>query len=67
MSLRLRAFREALDDMRALEAAEAKCGRDAVIEAVEGEIGYELTFDRYPTGDDYIFGVRRRVAELLKQ
>ena len=53
--------------MRALEAAEAKCGRDAVIEAVEGEIGYELTFDRYPTGDDYIFGVRRRVAELLKQ
>ena len=65
-SLRLRAFYEALCDVRALEAAEEKCGREAVLEAIEGGLGYELTFEKYPSDPEYIFGVRRKIGEMMK-
>ncbi len=65
-SLRIRAFYEALCDVRALEAAEEKCGREAVLDAIEGGLGHELTFEKYPREAEYIFDVRRKIAEMMK-
>jgi len=65
-SVRLRAFYEAICDVRALEAAEAKVGR-AVLEALLDE-GVEggLSFTRYPRGREYIENVRRKLADIIK-
>lgn len=63
-SLRLRAFYEALCDIRALEAAESRFGRECVERLLDYE-GGELALDSYPRGGEYIENVRRRVAELL--
>lgn len=65
-SLRLRAFHEALLDIRALSAAEKKHGREAVLAVVEEGLSSPLTFESYPRGSEYILSVRRRIAEMLK-
>ena len=61
-SIRLRTFYEALCDIRVLEAAEAKFGR----EALEEILGEDLTFDNWPQSAEYIHEVRRRIANLYK-
>ena len=65
-SLRLRAFHEALSDIRALEAAEAVLGREAVLAAIEEDISSPLEFDSYPKGAEYILNVRRKLGRMLK-
>lgn len=64
-SLRLRTFYEALCDIRALEAAESKFGREAVEKLLEYD-GGELALDSYPRGGEYIENVRHRLAKLLE-
>ncbi len=64
-SLRLRAFYEALCDIRALEAAEARYGREAVLRVVDEGIDGGLAFDRYLPGREYIENVRRRIGEMM--
>ena len=65
-SLRLRAFHEALLDIRALNAAEKKHGREAVLAVLEEGLEQPLTFESYPRGAEYILSVRRKIAEMLK-
>ena len=65
-SIRLRTFYEALCDIRALEAAEAKVGRAAVEAIVDDGIEGGLTFTRYPRGREYIENLRRKIAEILE-
>ena len=64
-SIRLNALREAVDDMRALRAYEAKFGR-AATEALIMD-GVEGTFDfiNYPTSPDYLINLRERIAKAL--
>ena len=62
-SVRLRSFYEAICDIRALEAAEANFGRDAV----EAIVGDELSFTNYPQSAEYIHKVRRKIAGLYNQ
>ena len=66
-SLRLRAFYEALCDIRALEAAEAKLGREKLLEIIDGGLESELRFDCYPRGGAYIETVRQKLAELMRK
>lgn len=66
-SLRLRAFYEALCDIRALEAAEARFGREAVLRLIDDGLEHELTFDRYPKGAAYIENVRRKLGEIMER
>ncbi len=63
-SLRLRTFYEALCDIRALEAAEAKHGREAILVAVEEDLDTPLTFDHCPDGE-YFVSLRRKIAEMM--
>ncbi len=61
-SLRIKVFKNALEDMRLLELLEAKIGRDAVVAAIDRIAGETVTFRKYPKDDafftrlyDYIF------------
>lgn len=52
--------------MQALYALEKTAGRERVEEIIyEGEDG-PFTFTHYPTGKEYFFRLRRRIAEELK-
>ena len=64
-SLHMKAFTEALHDLRALKLAESLCGREAVLTAVEEGIG-PVTFANYPHADDYIHFYRSKVHKLIE-
>ncbi len=64
-SLRLRAFYEGLCDIRALEAASQKYGRDAVLKLIDEGLERELKFTDYPRGSDYIIDLRAKIGALF--
>lgn len=49
-------FEQGLLDMRAMQAAEAKVGRERVIQAIDAE--GDLKFDSYPKHEDYLLNLR---------
>ena len=55
-------FEQALLDMRAMEAAAQKVGRDAVIAAIDAE--GDLKFDSYPKNEDYLLTLRDTVNRM---
>ena len=69
-TLHLKGFTMALADMRAMYLAEEKCGREAVMAALEGELGedYErgITFSQYPWDAAWLEGVRAKVNALIE-
>ncbi len=70
-SLRLKGFTMALQDMRAMYAAEAKVGRDAVLAALEEGLDGEayprgITFAKYPHEAIWLLSVRDRINALLR-
>ena len=63
-SLHMKAFTEALSDLRTMTLAESLCGRDAVLCAAEA--AGEVTFSRYPRERDAAFSLRARVNALIE-
>lgn len=63
-SLHMKAFTEALTDLRAMYLAESLCGREAVLRAVEKE--GEITFSRYPRETNTAFALRSRINDLIR-
>ena len=55
-------FEQGLLDMRAMEAAAQKVGRDAVIDAIDAE--GDLKFDSYPKNEDYLLTLRDTVNRM---
>ena len=54
----------ALTDMRAMKAAEAKAGREAVMAILERE--GEITFKQYPHSAQWLLETREMINDLLK-
>ena len=63
-SLRLKVFREALQDLRALQLLEETLGYDAVLAIVEQGIE-PITFTEYPRSAQWLLDVRERVNAAL--
>ncbi|MGN1345301.1 MAG: glycoside hydrolase domain-containing protein [Eubacteriales bacterium] len=70
LTLHMKAFTMALSDMRAMYLAEEKCGREAVLRALEEDLGPEyargITFSQYPSDAGWLEGVRARVNGLIE-
>lgn len=68
-SLRLHVFRDALQDLRALELLADAVGRDEVIKLLEEDLDTPITFSHYPTSAQWLLAKReeinRRLAELF--
>ncbi len=60
-SLRLKVFREALNDLRALLLLESRIGREAVLELLEAE--GEISFRNYPHSDEWLLCTRERINQ----
>jgi len=66
-SLRIVVFREALEDLRAFKLCEALCGRDRVMQLIEGDLAEPITFKQYPHSADYILQLRERVNAAIAE
>jgi hypothetical protein len=62
-SLRLVAFHEAVNDMRALTLAEKLCGREAVLAELEKR--GEMTFSSYPMDAEFILTLRENINRMI--
>ncbi len=66
-SLRLKVFKEALQDLSAMKMLEEIKGKDFVLKIIEEECGCELKFDKFPYFGNYIITYRERINEELKK
>ena len=64
-SLRMVVFHEALQDMRVLQLCASLCGKDAVIKALENELG-EIKFDICPKSAAPLLRAREQVNQMIK-
>ena len=58
-------FEQGLLDMRAMQAAEAKVGRERVLSAIDAEC--DLDFENYPKHEDYLLNLRDTLNLLAAQ
>ena len=67
-SIRICAFYDALQDQRAMQLAETLVGRDAVMNAIEGDLpeDQKITFSRYPHGIAWMHETRAKINALIK-
>ena len=58
---------QAFQDIRAFELAEQLCGREAVMNAIEGELPADdkITFKKYPKSAKYMLGLREKINAMI--
>lgn len=66
-SIRLLAFYNAQTDLRALQALAEKTSYEHVMELIESELNFPITFSQYPTSDYYYINLRNRVNKELAE
>ncbi len=64
-SLHFEVFREALQDLRALELLESQLGREAVLAILQEGVPYPLNLHNYPRSAAWLLGLRRRINARL--
>lgn len=64
-ALRLKVFRDALQDMRALYALEALAGKEKAMEVLESH--GEIAFNKYPHSEKWHFEKREEINNLIKE
>ncbi|MBO5649676.1 MAG: DUF4091 domain-containing protein [Clostridia bacterium] len=67
-SIRASAFFDALQDCRAMKLAESLVGREAVMNAIEGDLSEDekITFVRYPHGPEWMHRTRAKINALIR-
>ena len=65
-SIRLVAFHEGIQDMRALKLCEKLYGREYVVNLIEESINEPLTFKEFPANADYLLNLREKVNKAVK-
>ena len=65
-SLRQKVFFDAIQDVAALKALEAKTSREHVLRVIEEELG-EISFTHYPMDNERFLAFRKRVTEEAAQ
>jgi len=66
-SLRLKVFREALQDLQALQLLEEKIGYDAALAIVEQGLEMPLSFTECPRNNEWLLEARERINEALSR
>ena len=67
VSLRLKVFYEALQDMRALQLLESLVGKEAVIDILEESLEKPITFSQYPRSSEWILSKREQINRLIAE
>lgn len=64
-SLRGVVFKDGLEDIAVCRLAEEKIGKDAVLDIINSELGYELTLDNYPVAPETIPRIMEKIKAVL--
>lgn len=67
ISLRLKVFYDAFQDMMALQLLESLIGREKTIELLEQGIDTPITFTEYPHSDEWQLQMRERINDAIRQ
>ena len=67
VSLRLKVFHEALQDLRALQLLEKEIGYDAALSILEQGLDEPITFSEYPRSAEWLLETRERVNQALRK
>lgn len=65
-SLRLSIIRDAFQDIRAMQLLESYVGHDAVVKAIEEELGEELRFNVCAKSVETMTNIRERINKMIK-
>lgn len=65
-SMRLKVFKEALQDLRALKYLEKFMSKDDIVKMIEDEAGCEIEFDKFPKDEDFIIRLREKINSAIK-
>lgn len=65
-SIRLKVFREALFDLRAMKLLESMTSKEFVMGIIEEGLDKPITFSEYPRSEQYITNMRNRINEEIK-
>jgi hypothetical protein len=65
-SIRYEVFREALQDLRALQVLESLVGRERILELLEEGLVKPVTFSEYPREAGWLLSLREKVNQLIK-
>jgi len=66
-SIGLEVFYEALQDLRALELLEEKIGKEGVIDLLENDIEYPITFSQYPREAKWLLKKREEINAMISE
>jgi hypothetical protein len=64
-TLHFRQVDAGMQDIRALALAEKLCGREAVMEAIDGDLDEKLTFSSYPKNAQYLLSLREKINTMI--
>lgn len=67
LSLRLKVFCDALQDMRAMQLLESMIGKDAVMKIVEKDVDTPIAFDSYPHSDEWQLQMRESINDEIRR
>lgn len=65
-SIRIIAFHEGLTDIKAMKLCEKYYGHDAVVAAIEEELGCEMTFETCAKSSKTMHSIRERINSMIK-
>lgn len=66
-SIRLKAMRDAFQDLRALQFCEKLYGRDFTVQLIHEGLDYEVTFKEYPKNSQYLLNLRSKVNSAIAE
>lgn len=64
-SIHYEVYREALQDLRALDLLSDKIGYESVIDMIQEGVGYQIDISHYPHANSWLLGLRERVNQKL--
>ena len=64
-SLRLKVFKEALDDVSLLYMLEEKIGKEQTVALLEEVANQEITFKKYPLREEFFASLRKKIISKL--
>jgi hypothetical protein len=66
LSLRLVIFNEALQDIRVMKTLESMTDKQTVMNIIEDGLTEEITFKKYPKGNEYLISMREKLNKKIK-
>lgn len=66
-SIRNEVQMQAIRDLSACQLLESLTDRQTVLDIINNDLGYEMTFKQYPTSDYYLFHVREQINKKIAE